>query len=158
REFVLQDFGRLQLRVARHVGNRTEIQAIVQDFMGDVAREHAMHPNLDARMLLAEFCNRGHERMNRAFIYTEGKLAPLQAFEFTKPLFDFIAKIDQAFGIVLQKSPGIGEANRPRPTYKKPLAQIFLKLANRQADRGLRTIKAFRSARKTAFACDRKKD
>src|SRR4030081_464178 len=53
-QLILQNFRGLQLRIARNVGDGAEVQTVVEDFMRNVARKHAMHADLHARMFFAE--------------------------------------------------------------------------------------------------------
>jgi len=50
-QLILQDFRGLKLGIAWHERDRAEIQAVVQDFMGNVPGKHAVHAHLDAGML-----------------------------------------------------------------------------------------------------------
>ena len=53
-EFVLQDFGGLELRLLRDVGDGAEVEAIVKNLVRDIAGEHAMDADQDAGMQLAK--------------------------------------------------------------------------------------------------------
>ena len=52
--------------------------------------------------------------MNGTFVDAEGKFAALQALEFAKALFYFIAQVEQALGVVLQQRSGVGQAHWTR--------------------------------------------
>ena len=58
-ELVFEDFGGLQLRVARNVGDGAEIEAVVEDFEGNVAGKHAMDADLHAGMFLRKMASAG---------------------------------------------------------------------------------------------------
>src|SRR6201999_1173801 len=68
REFVLQYFGRLQLWLAWDERNRANVETIVEHFVGNVARKHPVHANLDAGGSRAECGQRGQQRVNRTFV------------------------------------------------------------------------------------------
>lgn len=53
-ELIFQNLGGLELGVARHEGNGTEVQAIIKHFMRNIAREHAVDAHLHAGMLFAK--------------------------------------------------------------------------------------------------------
>ena len=150
-EFILQDFGGLELRVARDEGDGAEIEAIVEDFVWNVAGKHAVNPDLDAGMQLAEFGERGKKGVDGAFVNPERKFAALEAFEFGKAFFDFVAKVDEALGVVAKKRACVGQADGARTTDEKRLAEGVLEFADGQADGRLGAIKALRGAGKAAF-------
>jgi len=117
-----------------------------------------MDADLDAGMFFAEFGEGGEKGVDGAFVYAEREFAALQALEFGEALFDFIAEIDQAFRIVLQKSSGVGETDRAGATNEKRLAKRVLKLADGEADGGLGAVKALARARKAALLRHHEKD
>src|SRR5260370_2760078 len=157
-QLVFQDFRGLKLGIAGDERNRAEIQAVVQDFMRDVARKHAVHAHLDTRMFFAEFREGGEQGVNGAFVHTEGKFAALQALQFGEPLFHFIAEVHQALGVILEERSRIGEADRARAADEERLAERVLEFADRQADGRLGAVKAFPGARETALFCHHQKD
>src|SRR5215831_14520665 len=67
-EFILQDFRGFQLRVARDERDGAEIEAIVQDFVRNVAGKHAVNADLDAGVQFAEFRERGQKSVDGAFV------------------------------------------------------------------------------------------
>jgi hypothetical protein len=86
-----------------------------------------------------------------AFIDAEGEFAAREAFEFAKSFFYFVAKVDQAFGVVQQEGSGIGEADGAGSADEERLAQIVFELPNGEADGGLRAVEAFSGAGEAAF-------
>jgi len=156
-QLIFQDFRGQELGVAGHERDGAEIEAVVQDFMRNVARKHAMDADLDAGMFFAEFGEGGEKGVDGAFVYAEREFAALQALEFGEALFDFIAEIDKAFRIVLQKGSRIGEADRSRAADEERLAEGVLKLADGEADGGLGAVQALAGAGKAAFFCHHQK-
>jgi len=59
-QFILADFRGQKLGIAGHKRNGAKVEAIVQDFMRNVPRKHAVHAHLDAGMLFAK-CGQGRE-------------------------------------------------------------------------------------------------
>src|SRR5712692_1318450 len=119
--------------------------------MGNVARKHAVDAHLDAGMFFAEFGEGREQSVDGAFVHAEREFASLQALQFGEPLFDFIAEVNQALRVVLQKRSRIGEADRPGATNEERLAKRVLELADSEADGGLGAIKALPCAGKAAF-------
>src|SRR5215472_13595710 len=154
RQFVLEDFRGLQLGVARNEGNSSEIEAVVEHFMWNVTREHAMYADLHAWMGRAELRKCGQKSMNRAFVHAERKFAAREAFQFGQALFHFVTQVDETLGVVAQQVAGVSQANRSRAAYKERLAQASFQFANGQAYRRLRTVQPLRGARKAAFSGD----
>ena len=113
-----------------------------------------MHANLHARMRRAKCRQRWKQRVNRAFVYAQGKLAALQPFQLGQALLHFVAQIEQPLGVFLQEHAGVGQPYRSRTPHKQRLAQRILEFANAEADRRLRAVKPLRGARKAAFAGD----
>jgi len=150
-QLILQDFRGQKLGIAGHEGNRAEIQAVVQNFMRDVPRKHAMHADLHAGVLFPEFGQGRKECVDGALVHAQGELAALQALQFGEPFFYLIAEVDQALRIVLQKGSRIGEADRSRAADEERLAEGVLKLADGQADGGLGTVKALGGAGEAAL-------
>jgi len=109
-------------------------------------------------MQFAERGKRRKKRMDRALVDAKGKFTTLEAFQFGQALFDFIAEIDKALGIVPKKSPRIGQANGTGSADKKGLAEGVFELAYREADGRLSAIKALGCARETAFFRDCQKN
>ena len=153
-QFILQNFGGLELRVARDERNGAEVQAIVQDFVRNVAGKHAVDAHLDARVQFAEFGKRGEKRVDGAFVHAERKFAALEAFEFGEAFFDFVAEIDEAFSVVAEKRARVGQANGAGTADEERLAERVLKLANGQADGRLRPIEALSGAGEAALFRD----
>src|SRR5712664_3502776 len=145
-QLILQDFHGLKLGVAGHVRDRAEIQAVVQDFMRDVPRKHAVHAYLDARMLFPELGQGGEKSVDGALVHSQREFAALQALQFGEPFFDFIAEVDQALRIVLQERSRIRKADWPGATDKERLAERVLKLADGQAYGRLGAVKALGGA------------
>ena len=56
---------------------------------------------LHARMSRAKFRQRREQRVNRALVDTQRKLSPLKTFELGESLFYFIAKVEEALGVIL---------------------------------------------------------
>src|SRR5262249_7589430 len=82
RQFVFENFGGLQLRIARDEGNGAQVKPVVQHFVRNVPREHAMNADLHTRMGLAELGQRGQEGMNGAFVHAQGEFAASEALQF----------------------------------------------------------------------------
>ena len=129
-ELVFQDFGGLQLRVARNEGDGAEIEAVVEDFVRDVAGKHAVHAHLHAGMFFAEDGERGEQSVDGAFVDAQRKFAALEAFELGEALFDFVAEVEEALGVVLQQGAGVGHAHRAGATDKERLAEAVFEFAN----------------------------
>jgi hypothetical protein len=53
-QLVFADFGGLELRLLGNVGDGAYVEAVVEDFVGDVAGEHAMDADQHAGMELAK--------------------------------------------------------------------------------------------------------
>jgi hypothetical protein len=154
RKFVFEDFGGLELRVARHEGDRAEVQAIVEDFVRDIAREHAMHADEHAGVLLAKGAESRKQGMNRAFVDAEGEFAAGEAAKLIKPFFDFVAEIDEALGVIAKEVARVGEAHRARAADEERLSETLLEFADGEADGRLCAVKAFGGAREAALAGD----
>jgi hypothetical protein len=146
------------LGFAGDVGNGADVEAIVEDFVGDVAREHAVDADLDAGMGFAEFCQRGEEGVDRAFVDAEGEFAALQAFEFGEAFFYFVAEIEEAFGVFLQKAARVGEADGAGTADEEWLAEGVFELTDAEADSGLGAVEAFGSAGEAAWSSPRSTD
>jgi hypothetical protein len=150
-ELILQNLGGLELGVARHKGDGTEVQAIIEHFMRNIAGEHAVDTHLHAGMLFAKLTQSGEEGVNGALIHSKREFATLESLKLGEAFLDLIAEIDEAFGVVFQEGPRIGEADGPRATDKKRLPERVFKLADRQADGGLGAVKTLSRAREAAF-------
>ena len=157
-EFILQDFRGLELRVARDERDGAEIEAIVQDFVRNVAGKHAVNADLDAGVQFAEFRERGQKSVDGAFVDAEREFAALEAFEFAEAFFDFVAKIDEAFGVVAEKGARVGQSDGTGSADKERLAERVLELADGQTDGRLRAIEALGRAGKAALLGNGQKD
>jgi hypothetical protein len=106
----------------------------------------------------AELGERGKKGVDGAFVDPEGKFPALEAFEFRETFFDFVAKVNEALSIVVEKSARVGQANRARAADEERLAKRVLKLANGQADGRLGAIQTLGRAGKAAFLGNGQKD
>jgi hypothetical protein len=158
RELIFQNFRGLQLRVARNVGDSAEVEAIVQHLVRNVARKHAVNTHLHTRMFLAKYDEGGEQGVNGAFVDAKRKFTALETLKFREAFLDFIAQVDEALGVVLEKGAGVGHAHGSGAAHEERLAETDFELANGETDGGLRAIKTLRSARKAAFFGDGKED
>src|SRR5580704_5494746 len=71
RELVFTDFGGLELRLLGDVGNGADIEAVIEDFVRNIAREHAMNADEDAGMELAKGGQSGQQCVDGAFVYAK---------------------------------------------------------------------------------------
>src|SRR5713101_9748861 len=126
--------------------------------MRNIPRKHAVHAHLYAGMLLPKLGQGGKESVDGALVHSQGKFAALQSLQFGEPFFHFIAEVNQAFRVVLQKRSRIGEADWPRAADEERLAERVLKLADGQADGGLGAVEALASAGKAALFRHHQKD
>src|SRR6266487_890756 len=99
--------------IAWNERDRTEIQTVVQHFMRDVPRKHAVDAHLDARMYFTKFGEGREESVDGTLVYAEGEFASLQTLQFGEPFFDFIAEVDQPFSVILQERSSVREADGP---------------------------------------------
>ena len=157
-ELVLEDFGGLELGVARDEGNGAEVETVVQDLVRNVARKHAVNADLDAGMQLTELRERREKGVDGAFVDSKRKLAALEAFEFGKAFLDFVAEINKAFGVIPQESSGVREADGAGSSDKERLAERVLELADGETDGRLRAIKALGGTGEAAFLGNGQKD
>jgi hypothetical protein len=110
-----------------------------------------MDANEDPGMELAKGGEGRQQRVDGAFVDAEGELAAGESFEFAKSFFYFVAEIDQALGVVQEKSAGIGEADGASAAHEERLAEAVFELANGETDGRLRAVKAFGGAGEAAF-------
>ena len=157
-QLVFQDFRGLKLGITRDERNGAEIEAIVQDLVRNIAGKHAMDANQDSGVQFAEGGEGGEKRVDGAFVDAKGEFSALEAFEFGEAFLDFVAEIDEAFGIVAEKGARVGQADGAGSADKKRLAERVLELANGQADGRLRAIKTLGRAGEAALLGDHQKD
>src|SRR5690242_11037621 len=153
-QLVLEDFGCLQLGIARDKRDGAQVEAIIQHFVGNIAGKHAVDANLHAGMKLTEFPEGGEQGMDGAFVDAEGKLAAADFLQFGQALFDFVAQIDEAVGVIAQEGTRVGQADGARAADKEGLAEVVFELADGQADGGLGAKEALRGTGKAALARD----
>jgi len=157
-EFVFQNFGGLQLGVARDEGDSAEVEAVVHHFVRDVAGKHAVEADLYAGMSFAELGESGEQGVDGAFIDAESEFTALEAFEFEEPLLDFISEIEEAFGVFAKELAGVGEAHGACTANEERLAERVFELADGEADGRLGAVEAFGGTRKAALAGNCKKN
>ena len=143
--------------IARHKGNGAEIEAVVQDLVGNIAGKHAVNAHVDPGMQFAKFGKGGKKGVNGAFVDTERKFTAVEALECVESLFDFVAEVDETLGVISEKCAGIGQTHRASATNEERLAEGVLELADSQTDGRLRAVKTLGSAREAAFLCDGQK-
>jgi hypothetical protein len=110
-----------------------------------------MDTDQDAGMELAKGGKGWEESVDRAFVHAKGELATGQAFQLAKSFFYFVAQIDQALGVVQEKSASVGEADGAGAPDEERLAEAILEFADGEADGWLGAVQAFGGAGKAAF-------
>ena len=68
-QLILQNFRSVQLRIARDERDGADIEPIVQHLVRNVARKHAVHPYLHARVQFAKSRKGGEQRVDGAFVH-----------------------------------------------------------------------------------------
>src|SRR5216684_3460751 len=91
-QLIFANFRGQELGIAGHVGDGAEIEAVVHDFMGDVARKHAVHAHLDPGMFLAKLSQGGEQSVDGTLVHSQGEFAALQALQFGEPFFRYHQK------------------------------------------------------------------
>jgi hypothetical protein len=150
-ELVFADFGGLKLRLLWDVGDCADVQAVIEDFVGDVAGKHAVDADLDAGMELAEGGQRREKCVDGAFVDAQGEFAAREAFQLAQSFFYFVAEVDQTLGVVLEEGAGVGQADGPGTADEERLAEAVFEFANGEANGGLRAVEAFGGAGEAAF-------
>src|SRR5579863_5323684 len=126
--------------------------------MRNIAGKHTVNANQHAGVEFAELSKGREQGVDGAFVDAEGKFAAIEAGELGEAFFYFVAKVDEALGVVAQERAGVGEADRARAADKERLAEAVFELANCQADGGLGAVEAFGGAGEAAFARYGEKD
>ena len=157
-QLIFEDFRGLELGIAGNVGDGAQIEAVIEDFVGDIAGKHAVDADLDAGMQFAKLGQGGEKRVNGTFVDADGKFAALETFEFGKTFFDFVAEVDEAFGVFLEEQAGVGETDRAGASNEQGLAEGIFEFADGKTDSGLRAVQAFGGAGKAAFLRDHKEN
>src|SRR5579864_3699843 len=98
-EFVAKDFDGGELWLLGYERGDAEVQAIVQQFGGDVAGKRAAHGQMDLRIKLAIAGQHGQQGVDGAFVDAEGEFAASAAAEVVHSAADFVAEIEDAFRI-----------------------------------------------------------
>ena len=108
-------------------------------------------------MKLAVALERRQQRVNRAFVHADRHLPALEPAQLLHALADFFAQVQHPVGVFEQQHARIRQRSRARAADEQRLAHPFLELADRDADRGLRSVQLFRGARKAPLAHHRLK-
>jgi hypothetical protein len=96
--------------------------------------------------------------MNGAFVDAERKLAASAAAEVVDGAADFVAEIQDAFGIADQEAAGVGKLAGTGAASEQGFADPFLELADGDADGGLGAIELLGGAGEGALAGDGEED
>ena len=156
-ELIAKDFYGGELGLLRNKRRDAEVQAIVQQFGGNVPRKRAAHGQMHLRKKLPVTGQHGQQGMNGAFVHAKRELAAAAGAEVVHGAPDFVAEIEDAFGIADQEAAGIGKLAGASPAGEQGFADLVFEFANGDADGGLGAVKLLRGAGEAALAGDREK-
>ena len=151
-QLVAKDLDGGELRLLGNEGGDAEVEAIVQELAGNVAREGAADGQMDLRVHLPIAGQDGEQGVDGAFVDAEGELAAAAGAEVVDGAADFVAKIEDALGVADQEAAGVGELAGTGAAGEEGLADLVLQLADGDADGGLGAEELLCGAREAAFA------
>src|SRR5580700_11338879 len=157
-EFIAKDLYGGELGLLGDERGDAEVQAIVQQFGGDVAGKRAAHGEMDLRIKLAIAGQHGQQRVDGAFVDAEGEFAASAGAQVVHSAADFVAEIQDAFGITEQEPAGVGKLAGTGAAGEEGFADFVFELADGDADGGLGAVKLLGGAGEAAFAGDGEED
>jgi hypothetical protein len=157
-KLIAKDFYRGELRLLGDERRDAEIQAIVQQFRGDIAGKRAAHGQMDLRIKPAIAGQDGQQRVDGAFVDAKGKFAATTGAEVVDGAADFIAQVQNTFGITDQEPAGVGKLAGAGAAGEEGFADFVFQLADGDADGGLGTVELLGGAGEAALAGDGEED
>src|SRR5580658_3032729 len=154
RQFVAKNFDGLEFRILRNVGDRSEIEAIIQDLARNVARKNSLHRDAHPGIGLMKLREKRQQSVDRTFVGAERELPDVEAFQSLQAFYQFVAQIQQALGIVLQELAGVGQLDLARAANHQWLAERILELAHGNANGGLGAEELFGGAGEASLLRD----
>ena len=157
-QFVAENFDGGELWLLGNEGDHAEIEAVVQQLGGNVAREGAAHGQAHVGILAAITHQNRQQGVDGAFVDAEGELAACRRSAGPDGALDLLAEIEHALGVAGQELAGVGELAGAGAAREEGLADPFLELADGDADGGLGAKELLRGAGEAAFAGDGEED
>ena len=108
-QLVAENLGRGQLRFARHKRDHPQIQPVIQNLRGHVAREGSPHGDVHLGIELPVAHQDRQQRVDGAFVDAQGEFAAAAAAQILHGALDFLAQIEHALGVARQQLSGVGE-------------------------------------------------
>src|SRR5690242_14719262 len=152
RELIAKDFDRGKLRLLRNEGGDAEVEAIVQQFGGDVARKGASHGQMNLRIKLPVAGQHREQGVDGAFVHAERKLTAAAGAQVVHGAADFVAEIENAFGVADQEPAGVGKLAGARAAGEERFTDFVFEFADGDADGGLGAIELLGGAGEAALA------
>src|SRR3954469_20172771 len=148
----------MQLAVLGIVGENSHLGVVPDYIFRNMTAECALHRDFYAGMQAAEFPEYRQQAKGGELVGSDGKLPHVQLAKLDKSGFRVAAQVQQLLGVFLQHPPRVRKHAVARRTVEQGLSNVFLKLVDRLAHRGLRAVKLLSGAGKTALAGDCEKD
>src|ERR1700730_6515906 len=157
-KLIAKDFDGGELGLLGDKRGDAEVQAIVQQFGGDIAGKRTAHGKMDLRIKLAIAGQHGEQRVDGAFVDAEGEFAASAGAEIVDGAADFVAEIEDAFCIADQEAAGVCKLAGAGSAGEEGFADFVFELADGDADGGLGAEELLGGAGEAAFAGDGEED
>ena len=157
-EFVAADDDLEEAGLRWTEGQRTEIEAPLLDFDGDLAGRNTTHVNGDVRHALSELRHQRQQRVDGGFVGADQHAPPAQVAQLAHRRLGLFGEPDQSLSVVLQDAAGVGQRAALRRAIEQLLPKVVLEPLDRLTDGRLRAVDLGGGARETAFLSDGQED
>ncbi len=147
----------VEARIFRAEGQDAELDGSLEELIGDLAGQRALHSDANLREIATKLVEHGKEPQAGIFVGSKGEAAAFEGAEFLERGDGFAAQTQQALGVAAQQFAGCGEGAVAGGALKEWLADLVFELANGVTDGGLGAAHAGGRTGKALFFGDGEK-
>jgi hypothetical protein len=142
---------RLHAAIRRLEREHAEVEAAIEDGVGDLPGRHAPDVDDDVGMSHRESLDVRQQAVHGRFVGADDDAAAAHLLQLADGRLRLAGEPEEPLRIVLQEASGLGQRAVARRAVEQPLAQLILDPPDRLADGGLRPVQAPRRGRKAAI-------
>lgn len=141
--------------VLRPKRENSEFDGAIEQLVGDLTGQGALHVHSDVRALTTEGIENRQQPETGIFVGGDGEAAALEGAEFFESRYCFGTQAEKALGVTAEQFAGGGEGSFAGRAVKEGLADFFLEFADGVTDGRLRAVETKRSAGEALLFNDR---
>ena len=149
-DVVAAERQRLDAAIGRLERQHAEVEAAIEDRVGDLPRRHAAHVDDDVGMVERELLDVRQQAVDGGLVGADDDAAAADLLQLAHRRLRLVGQPEQPLRVVLEQPSGLGQRAVARRAVEEPLPQLVLDAADRLADGRLGPVQAPRRGGKTA--------